>query len=178
MKPPTSIVNLIFIMSNQTTVNTIPHFMIRYVGLIIGVDFYCQLLARTHFDPPLDFLDLFMPTTIPSPHRARAFLWLVYHYLEDPTSSSCGSPSTNPFADEYSRANPGKVPLLPRLSQEAMRELHENLDPPDEIEWGSKMCALRTAFLKKLVKTTEVERKNRSEFSTAQGSCVFFSTWI
>ncbi|EJC98709.1 uncharacterized protein FOMMEDRAFT_161538 [Fomitiporia mediterranea MF3/22] len=144
VKPPTSIVNLIFIMANQTT-----------------------LLARTHFDPPLDFLDLFMPgNNIPSSSRARAFLWLVYHYLEDPTSSPSGGPSTNPFADEYSEKNPGKVPLLPRLSPEEMRG--ENIDPPEEIEWGNKMCALRTSFLQRLVRTSEIERRNRSEFTSSQ----------
>ncbi|KAI5122351.1 hypothetical protein M0805_004109 [Coniferiporia weirii] len=146
-KPPTSIVNLIFIMSNQTT-----------------------LLARTHFDPPLDFLDLFMPINIPSPQRARAFLWLVYHYLEDPSSSS-SSPtpsSANPFADSYSKSTPGKVPWLPRLSPDEMRRRGENVDPAEEIEWGSRMCAQRTTFLQRLVTTSEAEKKNKSSFTTTQ----------
>ncbi|KAL5519490.1 hypothetical protein ACEPAH_1173 [Sanghuangporus vaninii] len=145
VRPPTSIVNLIFVMSNQTT-----------------------LLARTHFDQQLDFLDLFMPINIPSVRRARAFLWLVYHYFEDPTSSPVGGPTTNPFSDDYSRANPGKVPLLPRLSFDEMQELRENIDPREEIEWGERMCALRTTFLQRLVKSTEDEKRSRSEFATSQ----------
>ncbi|KAH8110651.1 hypothetical protein DFH11DRAFT_1619459 [Phellopilus nigrolimitatus] len=144
-KPPTSIVNLIFIMANQTT-----------------------LLARSHFDPPLDFLDLFMPVNIPSSQRARAFLWLVYHYLEDPTSSSPASPSTNPFADDYSRAHPGKIPWLPRLSSEDMRRQGENEDPEEEVEWGNRMCAQRTSFLQRLVTTNEVEKKNKGAFTSQQ----------
>lgn len=114
-----------------------------------------------------------MPINIPSQNRARAFLWLVYHYLEDPTSSKADAPSTNPFADEYSSKNPGKVPWLPRLSTEDMQSRGENIDPKEEIDWGSKMCALRTTFLQRLVKTSEVEKKNRSEFTSSDGMPIF-----
>lgn len=114
-----------------------------------------------------------MPINIPSQQRARAFLWLVYHYLEDPTSSKPDAPSTNPFADEYSSKNPGKVPWLPRLSTEDMQARGENVDPKEEIDWGSKMCALRTTFLQRLVKTSEVEKKNRSEFTSSEGIHIF-----
>lgn len=109
-----------------------------------------------------------MPINIPSNRRARAFLWLVYHYLEDPTSSPVGGPTTNPFADDYSGANPGKVPLLPRLSPQEMQTLRENIDTREEVGWGEKMCALRTAFLQQLVKTTEDEKRARGDFASSQ----------
>lgn len=110
-----------------------------------------------------------MPVNIPSPHRARAFLWLVYHYLEDPTSSPSDSPSTNPFSDDFSRSNPSKVPWLPRLSTDEMQKRGENIDPAEEVEWGSKMCKERTSFLQRLISASAIERKNRSEFSSSQG---------
>ncbi|KLO10122.1 hypothetical protein SCHPADRAFT_907169 [Schizopora paradoxa] len=149
-RPPTSIVNLIFIMSNQTT-----------------------LLGRQHFNARLDFLDIFMPVNIPSPSRARAFLWLVYHYLEDPfssgthaSSSSSSRPTadTNPFSDDYAREHPGMVPYLPMLRDDEMRALNENIDPPEEIEWGNQMCAQRTGFLQRLVNNTETEKKIKNVF--------------
>jgi Ino eighty subunit 1 len=81
--------------------------------------------------------------------RARAFLWLVYRYLEGPDAM-------NPFDDDYARANPGKAPLMPRTSSE--EAARENIDPPEEIEWGKQMGARRSRFLKKLV---ESEKKGR-----------------
>lgn len=112
-----------------------------------------------------------MPVNIPSPNRARAFLWLVYHYLEDPFSSSTQASSssrtpadTNPFSDDYAREHPERVPYLPMLSQEQMRARGENIDPPEEIEWGNQMCAQRTGFLQRLVNNTESEKKIKNVF--------------
>lgn len=111
-----------------------------------------QYLAQTHFDPPIEFLDLFLPINLSSASRARAFLWLMFHYLSAP-----GTP--NPFDDEYSKSNPGKVPRMLNLSREEM--LRENQDPPEEIEWGRKMSALRGEFLQELVNEMTQEEKRR-----------------
>lgn len=112
-----------------------------------------------------------MPVNIPSPNRARAFLWLVYHYLEDPfssgtqaSSSSRTSSDTNPFSDDYAKEHPGMVPYLPMLNQEDMRARRENIDPPEEIEWGNQMCAQRTGFLQRLINNTETEKKIKNVF--------------
>lgn len=159
-RPPTSIVNLIFIMANQTTVSPSK----SKTSLFSLIDVELQLLGRNHFDSSVEFIDLFMPVNIPSSARARAFLWLVYHHLQDPDAD------TNPFADDHSRANPGKVPWLPRLSTEEMRTLRENSDPADEIEWGNRMCAQRTGFLQKLVSHADAEKKNKSVFKPPQSA--------
>ncbi|TDL28358.1 hypothetical protein BD410DRAFT_780856 [Rickenella mellea] len=135
MVPPTSVVNLIFIMASNA-----------------------GLLGRTHFDPPLDFLDLFFPVNIPSKARANAFLWLVFHYIED------GS-LPNPFADDYAKEHPGMLPWLPRLSAQDMPR--ENVDTPEEIEWGNQMCVQRTAFLQKLVGSVE-DKKGKDVFKPPQ----------
>lgn len=76
----------------------------------------------------------------------------MFHYLNAP-----GTP--NPFDDEYSKGNPGKVPRMLSLSREEM--LRENQDPPDEIEWGRKMSALRGEFLQELVNEMTQEEKRR-----------------
>ncbi|EIN13536.1 hypothetical protein PUNSTDRAFT_79135 [Punctularia strigosozonata HHB-11173 SS5] len=125
-RPPTSVVNLIFV--------------------LVG---HAASLGQQHFEPGVDVVDLFLPINIPSSARARAFLWLVYRYLEGPDAM-------NPFDDDYSRSNPGKAPQMPRIPAEEAAK--ENVDPPEEIEWGRQMGARRSKFLKKLV---ESEKKGR-----------------
>jgi len=144
--PPTSVVNLVFILAA-----------------------HAPLLGRMHFDAPLDFLDLFMPVSIRSTERARAFLWIIFRYLEDPTRG-------NPFSDP-GRGNLDKVPpLIIRQSQEMK---NENVDSTEEIDWGSRMCAERTTFLQKLVTAPGPDKKVKhaaqpsqvAEFSRRPRAC-------
>lgn len=121
-----------------------------------------QLLSKNHFEDSLEFIDLFLEKHIPSRDRARAFLWLVYHYFEDPTSAiSKQGETTNPFADEYSRLNPGKIPSLRRITPEQMLRRGENVDPPEERDSGRRMCEQRNSFLHRLTVVNETERANR-----------------
>ncbi|KAH9857930.1 hypothetical protein C2E23DRAFT_919441 [Lenzites betulinus] len=129
--PPTSVVNLIFVLSNSNHAMTVAH---------------------KHFDPPVEFLDLFLPINLSSASRARAFLWIMFHYL-------CGEEELNPFDDEYSRLNPGRTPRMRPLSREELA--NENVDPPDEVEWGQRMSALRNKFLRELVDEMEEERRRK-----------------
>jgi len=129
--PPTSVVNLIFVLANAS---------------------HSMALAQAHFDPPIEFLDLFLPINLSSASRARAFLWLMFHYLSAPDQP-------NPFDDDYSRANSGKVPRMMNLSREDMTR--ENQDPPEEIEWGRKMSGQRSKFLRELVDEMEMEKKRK-----------------
>lgn len=92
-----------------------------------------------------DLLDFFCPIDISSESRAQAFLWLCYHYLEGPTE--------NPFSDEYSLEHPNKVPKLHILSPE--ESLLENVDPPDEKEWGERMTKQRREFMANKDKTPD-----------------------
>ncbi|KAG1715639.1 hypothetical protein ID866_1521 [Astraeus odoratus] len=133
--PPTSVVNLIFVLSN-----------------------HAAPLAATHFDPPLNFLDLFLPMKISSADRARAFLWLMFHYLEGPDQP-------NPYDDDYSRQNPGKVPRLRRLSDAEMAA--ENVDTKEEIEWGKTMSTQRNHFLQRLVQSLENEKKGKNAHASS-----------
>ncbi|KOS14292.1 hypothetical protein Malapachy_3925 [Malassezia pachydermatis] len=84
-RPPTSVVTLIFLLTQQA-----PDVM----GL--------------HFPPTHDMHSLFFPQTqypISAKDRANTFLWLLYHYLEGPAGLSPGAPGTeNPFDDDVSRA--------------------------------------------------------------------------
>ncbi|KAF9499848.1 hypothetical protein BDN71DRAFT_1410425 [Pleurotus eryngii] len=91
-KPPTSVVNLVFVLATHSAP-----------------------LASVHFDGSFNFLDLFLPRNLSSSDRARTFLWLIYYYLEDPDPP-------NPFDDDYSRGNPDKAPLPRVLCEEEMNE--------------------------------------------------------
>jgi len=113
--PSTSIVNLLFVLSNHFTT-----------------------VARDHFGcQDIDFLDLFLPIKISSPSRARAFLWLVFHYYE--------ARSVNPFDDQHAKKHVGLIPELVPLSQDEFEK--ENMDPEDERNYAVKMTKVRVAFL-------------------------------
>lgn len=113
-----------------------------------------QPLASTHFDGNLNFLDLFIPgKKFSSADRGRTFLWLLYHYLES-------SDGPNPFNDTYAQNHPGKAPVLRRLTESELRR--ENVDTPQEIEWGRMMSNQRNAFLQRLVSSIEYEKKAKA----------------
>lgn len=97
-------------------------------------------MAHDHFGcPDIDFLDLFLPIKISSPSRARAFLWLTFHYHE--------APSVNPFDDQHARKHLGLIPELVPLSVDEFET--ENIDPEDERNYAAKMTKLRIDFLAK-----------------------------
>ncbi|KDR85187.1 hypothetical protein GALMADRAFT_233865 [Galerina marginata CBS 339.88] len=130
-RPSTSVVNLIFVLAN-----------------------HAAPLSSVHFDGSLNFLDLFLPNTrFAAADRGKAFLWLLYHYLEDENAP-------NPFDDGYSKEHPGKIPQLRQLSTAEYQK--ENVDTPEEIQWGNMMSNQRNLFLQKLVSSIEVEKKARA----------------
>lgn len=112
-----------------------------------------QSLMPVHFEPDVEFVDLFLPINISSAARAKAFLWMIFHYHEGPNLA-------NPFADDHARRNPGKVPWLLRLSRE--EQAQENVDPPEELEWGRKMAQTRSRFLQDLVAGGELDKTART----------------
>ncbi|KAJ7597238.1 hypothetical protein C8J56DRAFT_919572 [Mycena floridula] len=129
-RPPTSVVNLIFVLSN-----------------------HAAPLAPVHFEGQINFLDLFLPKNLASPDRARAFLWHMYHYLED-------LKTPNPFDDDYSRRRHDKAPIVRQIS--SSQRARENVDTREEIEWGNRMSAERNMFLQRLVSSVESDRKSKA----------------
>ncbi|KAI0932399.1 hypothetical protein AcW2_001044 [Taiwanofungus camphoratus] len=116
--PVTSIVNLIFIFAS-----------------------HAASVARTHFGShsSFDFLDLFTPINVSSESRARAFLWLCYHYHEAPSYRG------NPFSDTHSNISLGQIPPLITLSPE--EAALENVDTAEEKQWGQRMTLQRRDFV-------------------------------
>ncbi|WFD42274.1 RNA helicase [Malassezia psittaci] len=84
-RPPTSVVTLIFLLTQQNSE-----------------------ASSLHFSAPYDIHSLFFPQAslpISAKQRAEAFLWLIYHYLEGPAATVPGEyGSNNPFDDASSIA--------------------------------------------------------------------------
>jgi len=115
---------------------------------------YFEPLSSVHFEGGFNFLDLFLPGRgLASDSRGRCFLWMMFYYLERPEDD-------NPFHDKYSRSHSPKAPLLCPLTGEELEG--ENVDTPEEIEWGHKMSAQRNAFLQRLVASLEREKREKN----------------
>ncbi|KAF3916634.1 hypothetical protein ABW20_dc0104442 [Dactylellina cionopaga] len=84
LQPRTNPINLIFVLAN-----------------------YSQKVTELHFGQPRDFFDLVMRWTLSSKSRARAFLWLMWWYLE------------SGFTAKDAAANPFGVGLPPDENKEA-----------------------------------------------------------
>ncbi|MBW0463353.1 hypothetical protein O181_003068 [Austropuccinia psidii MF-1] len=118
-RPPTTVVNLIFELFNNDL-----------------------FISRRYFPEGFVLHDLFSPTTIPTKLRAYAFLWLMHHFLEDPSS----------FVDFEADNKVGAFQLarLEDLHPGAMiGNMNENVDTEEELKWGKDMQLYRLEFLKK-----------------------------
>ncbi|EAW10234.1 putative INO80 chromatin remodeling complex (Ies1) [Aspergillus clavatus NRRL 1] len=106
------------------------------VHLIFVLAQFAPRVSELHFFPPRDFFDLVMRSTLSSKSRARAFLWLMWWYLESDYSREAAL--NNPFGPgqdgEGTGGLPIKVPNFESLTEEQANE--ENVDTPSEIEYG------------------------------------------
>ncbi|KAL8843603.1 MAG: hypothetical protein Q9170_000107 [Blastenia crenularia] len=105
------------------------------VNLIFVLSQYAPKISETHFFPPRDFFDLVMRGTLSSRSRAKAFLWLIWFYLESDFSAQ--SAENNPFGRGQA-GSPGelpfKVPPFEHLTEEQANA--ENVDSQSEMEYG------------------------------------------
>ncbi|KAF7938725.1 uncharacterized protein EAE98_001063 [Botrytis deweyae] len=110
--PRTNPVNLIFVLTNHAT-----------------------KVTELHFPTTREFYDLIMNTQITSKSRAKAFLWLMWFYLESDFTEE--GADENPFGSgvDYDTdvRNQG-VPRLQDMTEE--EELLENVDTEEELEYG------------------------------------------
>lgn len=66
----------------------------------------------------------------------------------------------NPYDDDYSKKRPNVIPYLRRLSTPELQR--ENVDTPQEIQFGLTMSNQRNMFLQRLVSTADGDRKFRN----------------
>ncbi|KAL8706467.1 MAG: hypothetical protein Q9201_000522 [Fulgogasparrea decipioides] len=105
------------------------------VNLIFVLSQYAPKVSETHFHPPRDFFDLVMRGTLSSRSRAKAFLWLIWFYLESDFSAK--DAENNPFGRGQVGAPgepPFKVPPFEHLTEEQANA--ENVDTQSEMEYG------------------------------------------
>lgn len=106
------------------------------VNLIFVLAQYAPKVSETHFFPPRDFFDLVMRSTLSSKSRARAFLWLMWWYLESDFSREAAL--NNPFGPglegEGADGLPLKVPAFESLTEDQAND--ENVDTAEELEYG------------------------------------------
>lgn len=116
------------------------------VNLLFLICNNASKVAELHFPPGREFHDLIMKTNLTSESRARAFLWVVWFYLEsDFTEEGC---EENPFGAgvDYGVdvANQG-VPVMVEMTPE--EEALENIDTPVERAFGLSKKSLRAKIL-------------------------------
>lgn len=116
------------------------------VNLIFVICQAAPKVAELHFPAGREFHDLVMRPNFTSASRARAFLWIMWFYLEsDFTEEGC---EENPFGPgvDYGLdvANQG-VPRLEEMTPE--EEEQENVDPPAEVEFGLEKKAMRARII-------------------------------
>ncbi|KAI1438240.1 hypothetical protein GGR50DRAFT_483808 [Xylaria sp. CBS 124048] len=116
------------------------------VNLIFLICSQASQVAELHFPNGGEFHDLIMKTNYTSSSRARAFLWLMWQYLEsDFTEEGC---EENPFGAgvdyELGLANQG-VPRMVEMTPQ--QEQCENIDPQDEIAFGHARQAHRAHII-------------------------------
>ncbi|KAF7555965.1 hypothetical protein G7046_g6428 [Stylonectria norvegica] len=121
--PRTNPVNLIFVMCNTA-----------------------QKVAELHFPRHREFHDLIMKTQYSSSSRARAFLWLMWFYLEsDFTEEGCDENPFGPGVDYgLDVANQG-VPRLEEMTDE--EKALENVDSQEEVDFGRAKQKTRAKIL-------------------------------
>jgi Ino eighty subunit 1 len=120
------------------------------VNLIFILSQYAPKVSETHFTSSIDFFDLVIRPTLSSASRARAFLWLMWWYLESDFTAE--SAKANPFGPgEFEEGNPfneeiaKKVPALEVITEEQGNL--ENSDPEEERLFADKMQKERKRLL-------------------------------
>ena len=94
---------------------------------------------------------------ISSQSRARAFLWLCYHYHEASTP--------NPFAQDDSEGTPDRVPPFVALTEAEVKA--ENIDTAEEHQRGLNMADTRRRFLETKAKE-EFSKDSEGDFTRLQ----------
>ncbi|KAI5477343.1 hypothetical protein MNV49_006485 [Pseudohyphozyma bogoriensis] len=115
--PPTTVVTLIFHLFNEAS-----------------------WVTEKYFPPGYDLLDLFYPSAIPSKSRARAFLSVVHHMLENRS-----------FINDFASSTPPPLPLKVPIALTQQPEpgaAKENVDTQEELDYAKDMKLLRVGIVK------------------------------
>jgi Ino eighty subunit 1 len=127
---------------------------------------FSQKVTELHFPPDRDFYDLIIKEDISSTSRARAFLWLMWFYLESDFTEE--GADENPFGPgvvyDVDVRNQG-VPEFKYLTKE-QQDL-ENVDTPEEKDFrnakqrgGESSKQIKLQFKQNMVHLSEITSPN------------------
>jgi Ino eighty subunit 1 len=116
------------------------------VNLLFVICQSAAKIAELHFPPGREFHDLVMRTNFTSQSRARAFLWIMWFYLEsDFTEEGCDENPFGPGVDYgVDVANQG-VPRMEEMPPE--QEAKENVDSQEELDFGLAKQKMRAKII-------------------------------
>lgn len=116
------------------------------VNLIFVICQSAQKIAELHFPAGQEFHDLVMKTHFSSESRARAFLWIMWFYLEsDFTEEGCDENPFGPGVDYGLQVANQGVPRVEAMSPE--EEAEENVDTVEEVDFGQAQQKMRAKIL-------------------------------
>ncbi|KIW12295.1 hypothetical protein PV08_09572 [Exophiala spinifera] len=114
------------------------------VNLIFVLSQSAPTISESHFTDKVDFFDLAMRHTISSESRARAFLWLMWWYLE--SNFTKADALNNPYGPgQYKEGeDPNDADTVPLLVPDLVTITpeegdKENEDPEEELAFGDRM---------------------------------------
>lgn len=111
------------------------------INLVFLVSTFANKLKSQFFVSPYEFHDLIMNTSLSSPSRGQAFLWLMWAFIE--TDLSPEQLKNNPFGPGQEDGT--RVPEFVVLTPEQL--MQENVDPEEEIEFGNNMTRERKIYI-------------------------------
>lgn len=111
------------------------------INLCFIISTFASKVQSKFFVPPYEFHDLIMNRSLSSESRGKAFLWLMWAYLE--TDLSPEALEKNPFGMGQNGGH--CVPPLESLTPEQV-EL-ENIDTSDELTFGATMTKERKIYI-------------------------------
>ncbi|KAK9476699.1 hypothetical protein V1514DRAFT_284734, partial [Lipomyces japonicus] len=107
------------------------------INLVFVLATYARRVTDLFFSPKYEFYDVIMNTTLSSASRARAFLWLMWVYLESDLSPE--QLRDNPFG--FGQEEGLKIPEFVHLTPAEVEK--ENVDTIEEKEFALKMVEER-----------------------------------
>ncbi|GAA5994165.1 Ies1p [Rhodotorula paludigena] len=140
--PPTTVIEAIFLLFNEA-----------------------GWISEKYFPDGFDLWDIFFPSDMPSQPRARAFLSLLHHVLENKS-----------FLDDFDA--PSGMPRTLNPPIQLQRDLpagapRENVDPPHELAFAAEMKAVRDGVVKTVPaiqkKEEEAREKMKQQAEKEQG---------
>ncbi|GAA5955055.1 hypothetical protein JCM3765_003174 [Sporobolomyces pararoseus] len=114
-----------------------------------------QWVSERYFPKGFDVWDIFFPSEMPSQPRARAFLSLMHHILEDKS-----------FLSDFSPSLPTPIPLNPPIAlTRDPTATKENIDSPSELAFAQEMKELRSGVVATVPAILKKEEEAREKLA-------------